>query len=59
MNNFITIIEGLLYAVKKVDGKKVCYYLKGVKHFEIGKTFKWVQFIEKADFEKYEKEFSK
>ena len=59
MKDVITIIEGLLYAVKSVNGEKVCYYLKGVKHFESGKTFKWVQFIEAFDYEQFKKEFKK
>ena len=57
MTNVITILENYLYACKKVDGDRVIYYLKGVKHYASGKTFRFVQFIEKVDYEEFEKQF--
>lgn len=59
LNEVVTIVEGLLYACKKINEGKVVFYLKGVKHYDSGKTFTWVQFIERSDYEQYQKQFKK
>lgn len=58
MKDIITIVEGLLYAIMNVKGDKVSYYLKGIEHFESGKTFTFIQFITENDYKMYREKFS-
>lgn len=58
MKDIITVVEGLLYAIMNVKGDKVSYYLKGIEHFESGKTYTFIQFISEIDFKMYKDNFS-
>lgn len=58
MKDVITIVEGYLYAIRNVNGDKVSYYLKGIEHFDSGKTFTYIQFITELDFKKFKENFS-